>query len=189
MALTFTIESSDDAYSSVKILDSNFYESFASEASQLPAKTSTLGFDSRWGFSFGPWQALRALIQVRGEFRTSSFKVFDCFCLRALTRAFSGTAHFRWWHQHTLIGAAPTLLAGAWTGRGQPTSRSLLDHAALCHWILLYLTVMLNSMGAEAGHWAGLLKQDAWLKPGFGSTRPLLPIIISLLHHNYLLWQ
>ena len=63
--------------------------------------TRTLGIHSRFGlprllWSSSPRRALRASIQIRGEFRTSIFKVFDCFGRhrRALTRASGFPARF-----------------------------------------------------------------------------------------------
>ena len=75
----------------------------------LQALMHTLGFDSRFGlprllWSASPRRALRASIQILGEFWTSIFKIFDCFgChCRALTRALG----LPW------VGAP----AGHWTG-------------------------------------------------------------------------
>ena len=83
--------------------------------------TRTLGIHSRFGlprllWSSSPRRALRASIQIRGEFRTSIFKVFDCFGRhrRALTRASGFPARFSigWLGRRRHSGRAPSLAAG-----------------------------------------------------------------------------
>ena len=78
MVFTFTIDRS------VEILDSYFDEHFQLRRA-FRASICTSGFHA----CFGPWRALRASIQDRGKFLTSSSKAFDCFGprLRALTRS------------------------------------------------------------------------------------------------------
>ena len=132
--------------SSVDIIDSNLDERFRLW-SALRASIRAKGFHT----CIGPRRALRASIQVLGEFRSSSIKVFDCFGvhLLALTRASEFPARFGGYHQHLLVGAAPALRAGAGNdpGRapepgadGQPPAASL--RGPLCSlWILLYFGI------------------------------------------------
>ena len=184
--------------SSVEIQDSYFDERFLLRRA-LRASIRASGFHT----CFGPRLALRASIEVRGEFWTSSFKVFDCFGLRlqvwALLRASGFPARFG--SCHSIGWAAPAPRAGASTGCGrapEPGADGQPPAAALpgqlrCQWILLYLFICTvakvilnfgNGRCSKALNWSA--EATCWAEAEFRVNQTIITIFESLLHHYYL---